>query len=203
MIRCLAFDVGNVIWHFKSPLTFFRHRHASLLGIKFALYWQKYQQVYQDFETNRLDIYQWSRSINPQVSRQQINDCLKNSFSQTRFEKHLNHRLIKLLKQLKPKFTLTMISNCENFLFPYVHQRLVPVFHHSILSWQVGVRKPNPTIYQQIFKYGSWQPEEILFVDDKPENILGAQSLGLNTILYQNYRQFLTDLQKYQTTVDS
>ena len=49
MIRCLAFDVGNVIWRFKKPLTYFRHRHASLLGIRYSLYWQKCQQVYQDF----------------------------------------------------------------------------------------------------------------------------------------------------------
>lgn len=133
-----------------------------------------------------------------QINCQQIDDCLKTSLSQTRFEKHLNHRLVKLLKHLKSKITLIIVSNTENFIFPYVYRHLTPLFHHSILSWQVGVCKPNPKIYQQIFKYRHWQPDEILFIDDKTENVLGAQSLGLNTILYQNYPQLLSDLKKYQ-----
>ncbi|MFA6518177.1 MAG: HAD-IA family hydrolase [Candidatus Shapirobacteria bacterium] len=197
MIRCLAFDVGNVIWYFKKPLTYFRHRHASLLGIKFAPYWQKYQEVYRDFETNHLDIYQWSRSINPQITPQQIDNCLKNSLSQTRFEKHLNHRLIRLLKQLKPKFTLIMVSNAENFLFPYINQPLTSLFHRSIISWQVGVRKPEPEFYQQIPKHTGYNFKEVLYIDDGLENILAAQPLGLNTILYQNYPRLLSDLKKY------
>lgn len=95
-----------------------------------------------------------------------------------------------------------MLSNAENYLFPYIHRRLSSLFDHLIISWQVGFRKPDPQIYQQIFKYGSWKPEEVIFVDDKEENVLGAQALGINGVLFEGYPKLLSELKKYQITVN-
>lgn len=63
----------------------------------------------------------------------------------------------------------------------------VPVdelFESVIDSSAVGVRKPDPAIFQLALQaFGDLLPANALFLDDYPANIEVAQSLGMQTIL--------------------
>ena len=101
-------------------------------------------------------------------------------------------RVPSIIKKLKQEGLLIgMLSNGENYLQPYLHKRLTKYFDFSIISWQVGLRKPDPKIYRKIFEYGNWQPSQIMFIDDKKENIDQAVKLGIKSVLYQDNKQLL------------
>ena len=51
------------------------------------------------------------------------------------------------------------------------------------VSGDVGIRKTSPEIYHQALGKLEAQPEELLFVDDRPTNLDVAGSLGIRTIL--------------------
>ncbi|MFP5206215.1 MAG: HAD family hydrolase [Acidobacteriota bacterium] len=55
-------------------------------------------------------------------------------------------------------------------------------FEVALTSCYVGLRKPDPAMYQRAIDILGRPPERILFIDDRPENIAGAKSAGLTAI---------------------
>ena len=75
---------------------------------------------------------------------------------------------------------------------------LVPVdelFDVVIDSSEVGMRKPNPAIYQHALEsLGGIPPEQAVFLDDTPGNVDGARRAGLHAILVETPEQAIKDL---------
>lgn len=63
-------------------------------------------------------------------------------------------------------------------LFP-----LAELFDDVIDSWEVGMRKPEARIYELAASRLGVPVTACLFLDDFPENITGAQALGMATVL--------------------
>jgi epoxide hydrolase-like predicted phosphatase len=51
-------------------------------------------------------------------------------------------------------------------------------------SSEVGLRKPDPRIYELTCEQLAVEPSDAVFVDDLPDNIDAARSLGLETVLF-------------------
>jgi putative hydrolase of the HAD superfamily len=54
----------------------------------------------------------------------------------------------------------------------------------SIISGDVGLRKPDRQIYQALIDAVGYPVEELLFVDDREANALAARQLGIESILH-------------------
>ena len=57
-------------------------------------------------------------------------------------------------------------------------------FDVALTSCYIGLRKPDPAIYQRAIDIVGGPPERILFIDDRPENVAGAEAAGLVAIRY-------------------
>jgi putative hydrolase of the HAD superfamily len=57
-------------------------------------------------------------------------------------------------------------------------------FDVALTSCHLGLRKPDPAMYQRAIDIVCTPPERILFIDDRPENIAGAEKAGLVAIRY-------------------
>lgn len=66
-------------------------------------------------------------------------------------------------------------------------------FDHVTFSYELGVLKPDPAIYHDAIRGLSIEPQEALFLDDKPENVEGALAVGLRAELYSTWEEFLQD----------
>ena len=54
----------------------------------------------------------------------------------------------------------------------------------SIISGDVGLRKPDRKIYEVLIQSSGFPVEKILFVDDRQQNVLAARELGIESILH-------------------
>ena len=63
-------------------------------------------------------------------------------------------------------------------------------------SYELGLLKPDIKIYQTLAQKLNVPYEQILFIDDKERNILPAQSLGINGIIF-NQLTLLKDIETY------
>lgn len=62
---------------------------------------------------------------------------------------------------------------------------LVPVFgDHLFATAHYGARKPDPEVFARVLDSYQATPEETFFIDDMPDNIRGAQSLGISGTVF-------------------
>lgn len=67
--------------------------------------------------------------------------------------------------------------------FRYKGYTIDDFFKKCFLSYELGVEKPSPAIYEAVIKGIGCAPEEILFFDDCEENCEGARRCGLQARL--------------------
>jgi putative hydrolase of the HAD superfamily len=64
-------------------------------------------------------------------------------------------------------------------------------FSHHTFSHRLGIAKPDPAIYQHAVEGLGVPASEILFIDDRAENIQAAQTAGMAAIQYAGHDSFL------------
>jgi len=74
--------------------------------------------------------------------------------------------------------------------FPWLHN-----FAHHTFSHRLGIAKPDPAIYQHAAEGLAVPPSEILFIDDREENIAAAIASGMKAIQYSTHAAFLAEMQ--------
>lgn len=62
------------------------------------------------------------------------------------------------------------------------HPRLRDAFDTVIVSGEVRMLKPDPAIFRLFCDRTGLDPADCLFIDDKPENCAGAESIGMASV---------------------
>ena len=65
---------------------------------------------------------------------------------------------------------------------PYAGYDLAGLVDVVVISDQVGLRKPEPPIYELTAAKLGLRPEDCVFVDDTPANLVTARQLGMATV---------------------
>lgn len=60
----------------------------------------------------------------------------------------------------------------------------------SIISADLGLRKPDRQIYEALIEASGFPVEKLLFVDDREQNVLAARELGIESILHDPHTGF-------------
>jgi len=68
-------------------------------------------------------------------------------------------------------------------------------FDVTVLSYQVGIDKPNKEIFQELINKSYVQANEIFYSDDDETKMEGAKELGINTFLYTDFDAFVMQLE--------
>lgn len=107
-----------------------------------------------------------------------------------------NTAMIDYIRRLRPTYKVAMLSNVGrgviNRLFST--NELAELFDVVVLSSEVGMVKPDPDIYCLAAERLGIAPEDCLMVDDLTENIIGAQSIGMQGLVFSNTQQFVSDI---------
>jgi putative hydrolase of the HAD superfamily len=79
-----------------------------------------------------------------------------------------------------------MLSNCGAEVIEKVRAErdVARFFDALVISWEVGALKPEPAIYRIALERLGAAAGETLFVDDRPENVAGAEALGIQGMLF-------------------
>ena len=92
-----------------------------------------------------------------------------------------------LLPLLKQKYQIGLFSNIYKGMIPeMVKMGLLPniEYDYLFLSCDIGIQKPYKEAYEFIANSTRLVSEQILFVDDKEENLEPARALGWNTFRF-------------------
>jgi putative hydrolase of the HAD superfamily len=113
----------------------------------------------------------------------------------------MNTELISYINELKEKKVLCLLAtNNEKYRFAYMLDKMgfAEIFDKSYCSALLGCKKPNQEFYQKIFDdLKNISKKEILFWDDKEENVKGAKDFGIHAELFISTVDFKEKMKQY------
>lgn len=103
-----------------------------------------------------------------------------------------------MVKKLKNQYNIFLLSNVGPIDFIAINEwlNIRKIFKKCYLSYEHHLLKPSLEIYKDAEKYFDINPNETLFLDDKIENIIGAEKCGWNTIHVKSEGQLIERLQE-------
>lgn len=105
----------------------------------------------------------------------------------------------KWISDLKSKgFRVLYLSNLSEKLYKECIDELnfTERMDGGILSFEDKMKKPEKEIYEHIIKKCNLIPEKCIFIDDREENLVEAENIGINTILFTNYEDVCKKIKK-------
>ena len=188
-IRNIILDFGGVILNIDYKLT-----EQAFIDLGVTDFQQRYSQMQQTelfdlLETGKISgdefIVSLKKSIGLDIADHQIIAAWNAMLLD------LPLRRLQILQQLQLHYNLFLLSNTNEIHELAFNKTLktltgfdsIGVFFDKIyFSHRVGMRKPNAEIFQHILDENSLKAEHTLFIDDSPQHIEGAKSLGIQTI---------------------
>ncbi len=87
------------------------------------------------------------------------------------------------LETLAASHELACLTNTNPLQWPRISEEfgLGAYFTKQYVSYQLGLMKPNPAIYDHVIGDCGLSPREILFVDDNANNCAAARTIGIDT----------------------
>jgi putative hydrolase of the HAD superfamily len=80
-----------------------------------------------------------------------------------------------------------LLSNSWGDATTYEPALLRELFDAWVISSEVGLRKPDPAIYELAAERVGLPPEACVYVDDLPGNLKPARALGMATVLHRGH----------------
>ncbi|MEU7895698.1 HAD family phosphatase [Nonomuraea sp. NPDC049152] len=109
---------------------------------------------------------------------------------------HINEETVGLLAELTGGGTpLALLSNAPIELARMVDERpWASLFRHRLYSADLGLVKPSPEIFHRLTARLGAAPRDVLFVDDREENVRAAEALGIRSVLFTDVAGLRADL---------
>jgi putative hydrolase of the HAD superfamily len=79
-----------------------------------------------------------------------------------------------------------LVSNSWGAGEIYDRERFGELFDAVVISGEIGLRKPDPAIYELALDRMGVPAESVVFVDDLPGNLKPARALGMTTIVHSD-----------------
>ena len=102
-----------------------------------------------------------------------------------------------LLSDLQGRAILATLSNYPIWFDRLVEKLDLQQYMDSMfVSYQLGVRKPDPQAYLKPVQQLSTTADNCLFIDDRLDNCQAANSVGMDAIVFQHAAQLRQELQQ-------
>ena len=206
MVKAIIFDMyETLVTQLRSPL-YYGTQMAQDMGLAPEVFlpgWRKTEEAratgWATFEEVVETLLGEHGVYTPELYRKVVNRRLA---VQADCFLHLHPQILPMLSGLREQgLKIGLITNCfseeaelirESALFPY--------FDVPCMSWELGVRKPDPAIYRACLAQLGLSAEECLYVGDGGSNELeAAGALGMEAVQAIWYRQ--VGFEKYQTAI--
>ncbi len=192
-INTIIFDLGAVIIdldELATPKAFAALSYKSEEEV-IALYLQS--PIFKKYEMGLVSSQEFRVAINQLLDTKLSDDEIDHAWNAMLGE--LPVERLHFINSLRAHYKVLILSNTNDIHEAAFNKKikevsgedsLLPFADHVYLSQQMGKRKPNQNIYQQVLNEQNLIPQRTIFLDDKLENLEGAASVGIQTMHIQN-----------------
>lgn len=107
-----------------------------------------------------------------------------------------NREVTRMVEELSGNFRLFLISNTDPIHFKYIVETfpVLRLFESWVLSYEVGVCKPDERIYQTALSLSGVRAGRSVYIDDIEEYVQAAAKLGIRGIHFTSAESLKKDL---------
>ena len=202
MIKCILFDMGGVLT--VDNFDAVQKRIANEFGISFEDLVLLRKKHHENLTLGKYSIRQLVESLKEMYSISKSVDELLKIWKRIYIEETpIIKNTFDLPKKLRKNYSVGLLSNLYDFHTQIMAERgIYDEFVPCIVSNKVGLTKPNKEIYELCLKQTKFKAEECVFIDDREDFILGAQKVGMKTILYKNYDSLINELKNLGVVIE-
>jgi putative hydrolase of the HAD superfamily len=201
-IEAVIFDFGGVLT--SSPFEAFA-RFETERGLPIDIIrrtnaanhlenaWARFERAEVDIDTFDTLFAEESRALGAEVRGRDVLPLLQGD---------LRPEMVEALKRIKAQFKTGCITNNlpANAIGSmtgrslYIAEVMV-LFDHVIESAKIGLRKPDPRIYQMMIEALGVDPRACVYLDDLGVNLKPAREMGMTTIKVVSAEQAIAELE--------
>jgi putative hydrolase of the HAD superfamily len=202
MLEAVIWDFGGVLT--SSPFEAFE-RFETERGLPAGIIrrtnaanhlenaWAKFERAEVDIEAFDQLFAAESRVLGAEVRGKDVLPLLSGD---------LRPEMVEALKRIKARFKTGCITNnlpanaigIASGRVLYIAE-VMALFDHVIESAKIGLRKPDPRIYQMMVEALGVDPRRCVYLDDLGVNLKPAREMGMTTIKVVNAPQALAELE--------
>ncbi len=183
-IKAIIFDLGNVLipleWHLTEECF---EQHGAIFTLENEL---TLMDLIHDFDAGRIEMQtfrkKFSKTLGVSVNDWEFDKCWCS------FVTGLPQENMQLVRELSRFYDVYVLSNLNPIHYAHIKSFKTwdeSVFKKVFLSYKLKTKKPEPEIFEKVLAEMPYNPEEIIFFDDKKENIEAAQEFGINAVQVQ------------------
>jgi FMN phosphatase YigB (HAD superfamily) len=180
MINTIIFDFGDVFINLEKEISIEAFKKLGLNGPNEDLL-----AVNDLFEKGKISEMQFIETFFKYIPNATIHD-VRQAWNASIGEFPL-HRL-EFLQLLSAKYRLFLLTNTDSIHISRFEHKVGMSFYSDFYrcfekvyySYEMGMRKPDPEIFNTLIRKHDLSPKRTLFIDDKKTNTDIAESLGLH-----------------------
>jgi putative hydrolase of the HAD superfamily len=193
-IKAVLFDYGMVLSAAPDPTAWASMR--TITGLSEDLFHQGYwahRHAYDRGDLNGETF--WNQAVQNSLGASPLTSTQLAALiaADTDFWSTLNPPMLDWVQRLQRAGIRTgILSNMPGPMETGLRARhpWIEAFHHHTWSHAINLAKPEPEIYLHAAQGLALPPANILFLDDKAENIEAALSIGMQAIQYTGHEAF-------------
>ena len=188
-IDFIVFDLGGVLYDVDIERSV---KAFALLGLKNfdQLYTLKEQvPLFDELETGRIRKEEFIDSVSAYFDVPPPPHSIIEAWSALLVG--IRPENIGLLKMLSENYKIYLLSNTnaihleqiDREIQSYGVARLEDLFDKTYISYKLGMRKPNPEIYEYLIRNSGIEPSRTIYIEDSEANAKAGEKAGLKIYL--------------------
>jgi epoxide hydrolase-like predicted phosphatase len=184
--KAIVFDLGKVLVDFDYTIAARKFVARGQLSFERVVQFLLESSVLYDYETGRLTSEQFYRAVCEATGFcgdvEEFGNCFGDIFSPI-------EPMIEIHAALRKRGISTYVfSNTNELAIRHIRRNFAffSQFDDYIFSYEHGVMKPDPKLYEIVEQRSGRHEAEILYLDDRPENIAAGAARGWQVILQES-----------------
>ena len=190
-VKNIIFDLGGVVIDIDPSVSFSAMQALTVNSLPVKGQFAEHTEVFLDYEKGTIDDEQFRAGVR-ELTRQPDTRAATIDEAWCRMLLEVPLPRLQLLRRLKEQYRTFVLSN-TNGIHVVAFNKLIETvsgqptidffFEKVYYSHELKMRKPEEEIYRYVLEDSNLLPHETLFLDDREENLVAAEALGITTQL--------------------
>jgi putative hydrolase of the HAD superfamily len=197
-VNTLLFDLGNVIINLNDEHHWWKEVFSGIFrqGTIVSLYQEGF---FQEYESGRLSNEDFLNTLSTYLEKGYTTDDIIHRWIALLGD--IPEHRFRSLMQYTGQYRVMLLSNTNHIHLNFIQQETESrygrnlfneIFEKQYYSHHLNAVKPEERIYRLVLEDAGLKGEEVVFLDDKPENLKAAELLGIRTVHVPKGQEFDT-----------